>query len=163
MRRSYIVSLVRRAKESVRDEARGPAEPNAGGIERFASYYRALLREIEATGAVPMPMTFAIAYPGSFDDADRPKIERSFGDWLRDQHMSPALGKAIIARQNEVVTSLARDDRVPLVDVAAAVEPDRTHFIDVCHLTVEGNHRIAEALATALIPLIDRRAASADG
>ena len=70
------------------------------------------------------------------------------------------VGKEIIDSQNRAVFELCRKENLPVCDVAAAVPKDSRHFVDVCHLTIEGNRIIAECLAKALIPLLDQSAHS---
>jgi len=101
-------------------------------------------------------MTFAIAYPGQFDPADRRKVEASFGIWLRGANIPLAVGRQIIDAQNQALGELGQELQLPVADIAGSVPPDARHFVDVAHLTAEGNRRIAEALARTLIPLIDR-------
>jgi len=133
------------------------SSPNAEGIETYVVYYRALLRQIKASGAVALVMTTPLAYPGSFDAADRIKVENSFRIWLRGQNIPPAVGARVVDAMNRALLELAREEQARIVDVAAIVPPDREHFIDVCHFTREGNRRIAEALAGDLAPAIEQR------
>ena len=100
-------------------------------------------------------MTFAIAYPGEFSPAERRRIEGSFGIWLERIKASLEVGKEIIDSQNQAIFELCRKENLPVCDVAAAVPKDSRHFVDACHLTMEGNRLIAECLARALTPLMD--------
>jgi lysophospholipase L1-like esterase len=133
------------------------AAPNAAGIETYLAYYRALLRQIKASGAVPLVMTTPIAYGGSFDAADRVKVEDSFRIWLRGQNIPPEVGARIIDDMNRELLELASEEHARVVDVASIVPRDRENFLDVCHFTREGNRRIAEALARDLAAAIEQR------
>src|SRR5262249_43023697 len=81
VRRSYLLRVAESAYRRLVPRA-GLAAPDPGGIATFAAYYRALVQQIRANGATPVAMTFAIAYPGTFDDVDREKIRQSFGTWV---------------------------------------------------------------------------------
>jgi len=153
---SYVLRLLASTYRRLEPRA-GMTSPNPGGIATFAAYYRALVRQIRATGATPVAMTFAIAYPGTFDDADAEKIRQSFGTWITNGYMRPEVGKQVIDAENQATVELAGEEEVPVCDVASAVPPDREHFIDVCHLRAAGNQRIAETLARTLAPLLEAR------
>ncbi len=154
VRRSQVLGLLRLAWSSRGPRRPALAAPDPDGVATFAAYYRALVREIAATGAVAVPMTFALAYPGDFDAADRRKVEASFAIWLRRSGIPLAVGREIIDDQNRAAAELARAAGLPLCDAAGAVPPDRRHFRDVCHLTAAGNQAIAGALAETLVPLL---------
>ena len=158
--RSYLLRLVVSAYHQLAPRA-GMTAPDAGGIATFAANYRALVRQIRATGATPVAMTFAIAYPGTFDDADAKKIRQSFGTWVTNGYIRPELGKQVIDAENQAVVALAREEGVSVCDIASAVPPDREHFIDVCHLRAAGNRRIAETLAQTLAPFLEARGSRA--
>jgi lysophospholipase L1-like esterase len=162
LRQSYLLLPLRSALKEVANAVRGwRTAPDQGGIETFATYYRALVRQISSTGATPIPMTFAVPYPGQFEDQDQEIIEASFRVMLQEARIPLEVGKQIIDLQNQRIIDLGREIDVPVCDVASAVPPDRTHFIDSCHLTAEGNHRIAQAMAETIMPLLDRVAARA--
>ena len=133
------------------------SSPNVEGIETYAAYYRALLRQIKASGAVPLVMTTPIAYPGSFDAADRVKVENSFRIWLRGQNIPLPVGAKIVDAMNRALLELGREEGARVIDVAGLLPRDRENFLDVCHFTREGNRRIAEALAGDLVPAIGQR------
>jgi lysophospholipase L1-like esterase len=132
------------------------AEPDPDGIEEFVAYYGALVRHIHASDAIAVPMTFALAWPGKFDESDRQRVGASLDIWLSGQGISRDVGCAIIDAQNDAIRDLAGAEQCVLCDAAAAVPPDREHFVDVCHLTAAGNRAIAECLADALSPLLDQ-------
>lgn len=102
-------------------------------------------------------MTFAISWPGEFDAADRRRIETSFLPWARGARASLQTGKDILDLQNEAIRKVAREEGWSVSEIAGHIPPDRAHFLDICHLTVEGNRRIAEVLAEGVQPLIDQR------
>ncbi len=157
-RRSHLAQRLTWLRGALEPNRPAPLRsPDPAGIETYAAYYRALLRQIEAGGAVPILMTTAISYPGSFEAADRARIERSFEIWLRQPNIPLEVGAQVIAAMNRALFELGRDEGAPVVDIAGAVPADREHFIDVCHFTREGNRRIAEALAETLVPAIERR------
>jgi lysophospholipase L1-like esterase len=160
--RSYVLRLVVSAYQQLAPRASLTA-PDPGGIASFTAYYRALVRQIRASGATPVAMTFAIAYPGTFDDADAKKIRQSFGTWLTNGYIRPEVGKQVIDAENEATVEVAREESVSVCDIASAVPPDREHFIDVCHLRAAGNRRIAETLAQTLAPFLEARGSRARG
>jgi lysophospholipase L1-like esterase len=149
-----VLGLLRLAWSARSPRRPALAAPDPGGVATFAAYYRALVREIAATGAVAVPMTFAIAYPGDFGAADRRKIETSFDIWLRRSGTPLEVGREIIELQNQAAVDLAEAEGLPACDVAHAVAADPRHFRDVCHLTAAGNQAVAEALAATLVPLL---------
>lgn len=155
--RSYLAQRLFWRWQAIAPKREPLSSPDAEGIETYATHYRALLRQIKASGAVPLLMTTAISYPGSFDAADRTKVENSFRIWLRAQNIPLPVGAQIIDAMNRALFELGRDEGARIVDVARIVPPDRENFIDVCHFTREGNRRIAEALASDLIPAIEDR------
>lgn len=157
VQRSYLMRLVRSIAEPLLSARHTLRAPDPRGIDEFIAYYRALVRQVVATGATPIPMTFAIAYPGDFDAAGQKKIEQSLAVWLHDSDIPLAVGKQIIDQQNDAIVALSRDQGLPLAAIAGTIPQDRRTFLDVCHLTAEGNKRIADSLAATLIPLIDAR------
>ncbi|MBI4879908.1 MAG: SGNH/GDSL hydrolase family protein [Planctomycetes bacterium] len=156
--RSQLVSGVRSVVKSLEPkEARAAEEVTPAGIAAFQAYAGALVRQIQASSAVPVLATFAIAWPGRFDEHDQLKIDESFRTWLKKPGLSLAAGRQVLDLQNRFLFELAAEEGIPACDVAAAVPADREHFIDVCHLTPQGNRRIAAALADTLAPLIAAR------
>lgn len=164
-RRSQLAQLVRRAWNG----RRGQAASAAGGlndvrpeaIATFADHNRALLRAVRGIGAVGVPMTFAIARPGPFSAADQTRIDASFQIWLNGTR--PEVGQAIIDAQNEALREVAREFQAPLAEIAGQVPADAQHFIDICHLTVVGNERVASLLADTVAGEIERLPSSPDG
>jgi lysophospholipase L1-like esterase len=156
-RRSLAWQLLR---ERLRPRAAAPVSDPArlaAGRELYRQRYDALLDEISVSGAVAVPMTFALAWPGDFAPDESPRIEASLHIWLDRAGIALADGPGVIADQNAVVTELARAHGLPLACVAGEVPPDAEHFVDVCHLTAAGNRRIAEVLCETLAPLIALR------
>ncbi len=156
--RSALLCSLRSVVKSLEPaEARAAAEVSSAGIAAFEAYTAALTRGIRGSGAVPVLATFAVAWPGRFDPTDGRKIEASFRTWLRKPGLSLDAGRQVLDLQNRFLRNLGAAERIPVCDVAAAVPPDRDHFLDVCHFTAEGNRCIAAALAETLVPLIDAR------
>src|SRR5262249_52830258 len=102
---SYVLRLLTSTYRQLEPHA-GMTSPNPGGIATFAAYYRALVRQIRANGATPVAMTFAIAYPGTFDGADAEKIRQSFGTWITNGYMRPEMGKQVIDAENQATVEL---------------------------------------------------------
>lgn len=155
-RRVHLLALVDSALTYKAPTGGSVTAPIPAGIQMFSTYYAALLRQIKATGAVPVPMTFAISYPGQFNSAERKKVEASFGIWLERPNATLEAGKGIIDAQNQAILELGREESLPVCEVDAALPKDSRHFVDVCHLTQAGNTVMAECLARTLIPQIDR-------
>src|SRR5262249_21283934 len=162
VRRSYLLRAAESAYRRLVPRA-GLAAPDPGGIATFAAYYRALVQQIRANGATPVAMTFAIAYPGTFDDVDREKIRQSFGTWVTNGYIRPEVGRQVIDAENQALVDLAHEKGVPVSDIASAVPADREHFIDFCHLRAAGNRLIAETLARTLDPLLKAHGAVRTG
>lgn len=131
------------------------AAPNPDGIEMFRVYFNALVRHIQATGATPVPMTFAISYPGEFSVEEEKKIEASFQIWLKWPRASLKVGTEIMDAQNKAIFELCQKEHLTACDVASAIPKNKRNFVDVCHFTEDGNRLIAETLARTLVPLID--------
>jgi len=132
-------------------------EIHEGGIQTFMAYYRAFIDQIEVSGAVAVPITFAISYPGQFDERARTKIAASFNIWLADSGIPLDMGQQIIARQNREIQRLSQRKHIDFADAAHSITKDGKHFIDICHLTNEGNAQMATCLSETLIPLIHHR------
>lgn len=135
----------------------GLAKPDAEGIEAFAAFYRALVRQIHGSGARAVPMTFQIASPGRFSREDERKVDASFGIYLSHGIHDRDVGRRIVALQNEAIRAIARDEGAPVCEVEGRVPADRDHFVDVCHFTSEGSRRVAEALGASVAPLLESR------
>jgi lysophospholipase L1-like esterase len=157
-RNSYLASAGHELRRAALAAFRAPlAQPDSAGLETFEREYRALDRAIAGSRAVPLAMTFAISWPGQFDAADRRRIETSFLPWARGARTSLQGASDIIDLQNERIRKVAREEGWSVSEIAGAIPPDRAHFDDVCHLTVEGNRRIAERLAADIQPILERR------
>ncbi len=96
---------------------------------------KAVAEHVRGRGALPVIVTQP-SYPVSDDRRD--------WDWL----------PAGIAEHNEALRKLAADEGYLLVDVArdwgARPEEVREHFLDIVHMTSEGNREKAQAIAEAL-------------
>ena len=125
-------------------------------MEAFDRYYRALVNAVAGSGAVPLPMTFALSLPGRFSPADERRVQASFTQWCRLGARVPnEVGVRIIDMENAAIRAVARANGVKVSEISGQVPPDRTHFLDICHLTVEGNRRMAAILAADLQPLVE--------
>jgi lysophospholipase L1-like esterase len=124
------------------------------GLALFAGRYGLLLDEIASHAALPVPVTFEVAFAQSFEPSERNRIEQSLHIWLDRAGIAVSDGPDVVAAMNARVTELARQRGIPLAEVAGRVPPDAEHFVDCCHLTVAGNHRIAEILAETLLARI---------
>jgi len=157
-RNSYLISAGHELRRAALARLRPPlTQPDRAGLEAFEREYRALGRAIAGARAVPLPMTFAISWPGEFDASDRRRIESSFQPWARGARASIPGARVIIDMQNEQIRNVARAEGWAVSEIAGGVRPDPAHFLDVCHLTVEGNRVIAERLAADIQPILERR------
>jgi len=155
-RNSYLFSTSLGFQRVVLAQIRPPLpEPDQAGLEAFERTYRALGHAIAGSRAVPVPMTFAISWPGRFDARDAPRIETSFQGWARGARASLKGSSDIISLQNDGIRKLAQEEGWSVSEIPAVLPPDRAHFSDVCHLTVEGNRLIAAALSAEIQPLVD--------
>ena len=157
VRNSYLFSTVQQVgREALQLGRPLEAGPDPGGLEAFDRYYRALVHAIAGSGAVPLPMTFAISLPGHFSPADERRVQDSFRPWCRlGARVSNEMGVKILDMENAAIRRAARDGSLKVSEIAGQVPPDREHFLDICHLTVEGNRRIAAILAADIQPLVD--------
>ena len=95
--------------------------------------------------------TFALHLP---DDYDRERYENGElgygpGDYrmVAESWGQPDAVRDAVCAHNGVVKELAAGDgRFTLRDVAAALEPDRSNFCDLCHLTLQGIQRFKSLL-----------------
>jgi hypothetical protein len=60
---------------------------------------------------------------------------------------------------NRMVKLIARDQRVPLIDMAAGVDGiwDDDLYLDIVHFTEAGNERVAALMFRALLPILAER------
>lgn len=151
--KSHLLSLGKSALGHVR-----PARPKtlagceAAGVATFAAFYRALLRDIAGTGALPLPITFAVAWPGEFSPEERQKIEASFAIWIAQS--GSAWGRTATDQQNEAVRQLCRELELPLCE-AVELPASAETFVDACHLTAAGHAWLADRLCDSVAPRVE--------
>jgi hypothetical protein len=135
----------------------------AGGALRseaiFEANVRALCRDAESAGAAVALGTFAVAWPTT-DSALADRIRR---DEATMRHFwgnipSTVLG---VGRHNEKTRAIARERDLPLAPVDALLAHDSAHFVDMCHLTAEGNRLLGRAMGESLAEALARRASVA--
>ncbi len=63
------------------------------------------------------------------------------------------------AAHNRMVKLIARDERAPLIDMAAGVDGvwDDDLYLDIVHFTEAGNERVANLMFRALLPILSER------
>lgn len=113
---------------------------------------RELVRSVKQSGAVPVLLTESrspdsahIAQARALRGVDvaltlYPSVDRFYSDF---------------DGFNDVIRSLAAEERIPLVDVARAMPSYTSHFLDVVHHSEEGVHavaRIVDSLAGTFLP-----------
>lgn len=113
---------------------------------------RELVRSVRQSGAVPVLLTESRS-------ADPAHIERARA--LRGVDVALTLYPSVdrfysdFDGFNDVIRSLASEERIPLVDVARAMPSNSTHFLDVVHHSEDGVHavaRIVDSLAGTFLP-----------
>ncbi len=114
---------------------------------------RCAIRAVHAIGAQPVLLTHA----NRFGNVSRPDDAYWLTGW-RNQY--PEFGEAMLLdlerRSNGVIERVAKDEQVPLVDVAATLSGQPQYFADHAHFNDEGATRMGQVLATALAPLLPK-------
>ncbi len=149
--KSHLLSIGKRAAGYVRRPRQSLVEGQPEGLARFAAYYRSLMRDVTATGATPVPVTFAVAWPGQFSADERYKIESSFAVWIQQTPCDQ--GRKMVETLNDASRNLAQELHAPLCE-ATDLPADAGHFVDACHLTTAGNAWLADRLAETLTNVI---------
>lgn len=157
--KSHLLSIGKRAAGYLRPARQTLVGGEAAGTARYMAFYRSLMREIASTGATPVPVTFAIAWPGEFSEQQRKIIEASFALWIRQTPCGE--GRKMIEALNAGVRELANELDAPLCE-AADLPGNAQHFVDACHLTTQGNGCLAARLAESVGPLVEKLAATSD-
>lgn len=150
--KSHLLSIGKRAAGYLRPPRQTLVGGEEAGVARYAAFYRSLMREIASTGAVPVPVTFAVAWPGEFTPAQRRIIEASFAVWIRQTPCER--GYAMVEQLNDAARELAGELQTPVCE-AASLPADAKHFVDACHLTAQGNGWLAVELAKTIAPLVE--------
>ncbi|PWB74604.1 MAG: hypothetical protein C3F15_07600 [Holophagae bacterium] len=124
----------------------GPGELRSVAI--LTDNVEAMVGAATAAGAQVVLCSFAVALPT--DDpglearirSQEPVMEHFWG------HVdSTLLG---VAAHNRAIAEIASRRGLPLAPVASLIPRDSRHFLDLCHLTAEGNRILGEAVADAL-------------
>jgi lysophospholipase L1-like esterase len=121
----------------------GPAEPAPGGLEAFAATILAM------ADVVPASTVLLLSSPPSAlsQDGHASPVTMGVVDAATTQRYRVALDERMRAVAAELAARGRRASYVPH-DVPGE------EFVDDCHLTSQGNRRVAEDFATVLAPLI---------
>lgn len=119
-------------------------------VELFRGHLELLARRVRAAGVSLVLATHANRFHPPISPAD----ERWLLSWR--VYYPRAEGKVLLAmerRANEVIRDVAREQGLPLTDIASAVGPDPRNFADFAHFTDAGSRQAAQALGDTVIGL----------
>ena len=113
----------------------------------FERELRSFVQAVRTLGAQPVLCTFASSH-ASHDQERATVTERTL---LRfNLHLSLEAWIDAVARLNEVIRRVARDEQIALVDVARELTGQVQHFRDFSHLRETGHQEVARILAREL-------------
>lgn len=155
-----------RLRAGIVQENDGPARRNTSSPERFRSavdwrqtpgfaFFRQrlhrLLDLVEADGAVPILVVEATLAAPDLPAAERSRVVLSY---VRLSYEELLRVNDALAEELEAV---AKDRKLPFVDVRSRMNGRAAYFHDHVHLTKEGSRALAEAVGDALVRIgIDR-------
>jgi lysophospholipase L1-like esterase len=113
---------------------------------------RAMVRLARSRGAQPVLATFATADDARLSEAERQKRLRYVLHQNHDLDVDTAAEGIEIYRG--ITRRVAREEHVPLVDLAAILSGDASLFVDTIHFSPEGERRMAQVLGDALAPMV---------
>jgi len=148
-RESLLVRMVRYHVLEKRLRSRpdfGPGELRSVAI--LAGNVEAMVAAAVAADSRVVLCSFAVALPTDEPElearvrAAEPVMEHFWG------HVDSTL--VGVAAHNRAIAEIAARRGLPLAPVASLIPRDSEHFLDLCHLTAEGNRILGEAVADAV-------------
>lgn len=112
-------------------------------LKRFVSI-------VKASGSTPVLMTQMNrleSSPPDFQKADLNNALVLYGTSYREY-------RALYNDFNAIIRSVARENRIPLIDLASEIPQSNKYIYDVVHLNVAGSVKASEIVARALRPLL---------
>lgn len=172
-----LAYLARRARER---ESAARGHPLRVPMERIDSTWTAygsdirtpgpFRRNVEATldlaaarGEPAIIMTFAAYFAPGYSEAAFRAHKLDYADHTNAIELwgRPVAVAAALEAHNAEIRAIARvRPGIGFVDMDAAIPHDRLHFNDVCHLTVAGSQRFADALFPKVMEAIGWKAAA---
>lgn len=126
--------------------------------ERYLPGYRErlqrLLTQCRNAGVVPVLVTQPALYGPAIDD--RTGVDLGTMVVNEGRKINGALAWEILELYNDVTRELARDQAVPLVELARSLPKSSRLFYDFVHLTGEGAQAVATIMAADLCPTLAR-------
>jgi hypothetical protein len=121
----------------------------AGHLRGFEQRLKQLVALVSASGAQLAIVTQPISYAGS-EDARTDRYALFYVDRGEGFVPSPALLARLLGGFNDVSRRVARNQGLPLIDLANELGSCERCFYDQWHFTLEGARRAAERIAIAL-------------
>ncbi len=124
----------------------GPGELRSVAI--LAGNVEAMVDAASTAGARVVLCSFAVALPtGDHELEARIRSQESVMEHFWGRVDSTLLG---VAAHNQAMSQIAARRGLALAPVASLIPPDSEHFLDLCHLTADGNRILGEAVADAV-------------
>jgi len=120
----------------------------AEALAEFEAIVHEFVEVSRALGVAPVLCTFATSHSG--EQLDEIPREIVLGLFQYNMYLSMRGWTDSVERVNAIVTRIAREERIPLVDVAAKLTGQSVHFRDFVHFTPDGHARVAEILRDGL-------------
>jgi hypothetical protein len=117
----------------------------------LAGNVEAMVDAASASGARVVLCSFAVALP-----TDDPALEaRVRAAEPVMEHFWGRIDSALlgVAAHNQRLAEIAAQRSLPLAPVASLIPRDSEHFLDLCHLTADGNRILGEGVADAVTGL----------
>jgi len=148
-RESLLVRLVRYHLLEKRLWSRpdfGAGELRSVGI--LTDNVEAMVAAATVTGARVVLSSFAVALPTTDRQLEaRIRVQEPVMEHFWGRVDSTLLG---VAAHNQAMAGIAARHGLPVAPVASRIPRDSQHFLDLCHLTAEGNRLLGEAVADAV-------------
>jgi lysophospholipase L1-like esterase len=134
----------------------------------FERHLRALVGYIRSDAAQPVLLTQPTLLSGELSEEQRRQLEfgqvfcaRRISDWDIEVPSPQSLARAMQA-YNDVTRRVAREEDVPLVDLARAVPSTLEYFVDDVHHTPRATGLISKEVAEVLVPMLASSAKGAE-
>jgi lysophospholipase L1-like esterase len=118
----------------------------AGGRAAFSQRVQSLLRTCTENGIRPVLITQALLWGDTLD----PVTGLSLANVELHEGGNGSMRWAVLESYNDILRQLAREQGVPLIDLAQKMPKSTAYFYDAYHFTNAGGHKVAELLAPEL-------------
>ena len=119
-------------------------------LDGYAERVEALVRLTRSAGITPVFVT----QPALFGPVVDPATGLDLTTILVSSGRNGALAWRVLEAYNEVTRRVAREQSVPLIDLAHELPKDSRLFYDFLHYTNEGAERVGSIVAARLIPVL---------